>query len=80
MYIHLSIEMYWPGLFSEKCIILTMTVFVRSQSFISLPSFMFVSAEVICESNWNKEKEKSLQNGYFTPFLGIIDPFFTSVI
>ena len=30
----------------EKYIILTMTVFVWSQSFISLPSFMFVEAAV----------------------------------
>ena len=51
--------MYWPRLFFEKYIILTMTIFVRSQSFISLPSFMFVGTAVseIRESNRNKEKE-----------------------
>ena len=37
-----------------------MPMFVGSQSFISLPSFMFVSAVVseICESKEKKEKEK----------------------
>ena len=46
-------------LFFEKYIILTMTIFVRSQCFISLPSFMFVGTAVseIRESNRNKEKE-----------------------
>ena len=40
---------------------LNMPMFVGSQSFISLPSFMFVSAVVseICES---KEKEKKKKN------------------
>ena len=40
-------------------ILLNMPMFVGSQSFISLPSFMFVSAVVseICESK-EKEKEK----------------------
>ena len=76
--------MYWLrlffGFFPEKYIVditLTMTMFVGSQSFIYLPSFMFVSGVVseMCESNWNKkEKEKNLQNSYFTPFPGI--PYF----
>ena len=55
---------------------LHMMLFVGSQSFISLPSFMFVSATVsdLRESNWNKkekEKKKNSQIGYFnlTPFL-----------
>ena len=57
-----------------------MPMFVGSQSFISIPSFMFVGAAVseICESNRKKE-EKNLQNGYFqfNTFPGhIIDPFF----
>ena len=41
-----------------------MPMFVGSQSFISLPSFMFVSAVVseICES---KEKEKNSEIDYF---------------
>ena len=60
-----------------------MPMFIGSQSFISLPSFMFVGAAVseICESNQNKEK-KNLQNGYFqcNTFPGhIIDPFFLTV-
>ena len=60
-------------LFSEECIvyiILTMSVFIGSQSFISIPSFMFVGAAVseICESN-----RKNLQMAIFnlTLFLGI---------
>ena len=59
-----------------------MPMFVGLQSFISLPSFMFVGAAVseIRESNRNKEKEKNnLQNGYFqfNTFPGHkTDPFF----
>ena len=43
---------------------LNMPMFVGSQSFISLPSFMFVSAVVseICES---KEKKKNSEIDYF---------------
>ena len=39
---------------------LNLPIFVRSQSFISLPSFMFVSApgSEICELNQNKKKKK----------------------
>ena len=51
-----------------------MTLFVGSQSFNSLPSFMFVSAAVseLCESNQNKkEKEKKNSETNLTPFLGI---------
>ena len=61
---------------------LTMPMFVRSQSFISLRSFMFVGAAVseIHESNLNKEKEKkNLQKSYFqfnTFPRHIIDSFF----
>ena len=79
MYIHMPIKMYWPRLFSVKYIILTMTVFVGSQSFISLPSFMFVGAAVSEIRESNKEKKKNLQNGYFqfnTFLRHIIDPFF----
>ena len=69
MHIHMPFKMYWLRLFllfSKKYIILTMTMFVGSKSFISLPSFMFVGATVseICESNQNKE-EKNFENGYF---------------
>ena len=55
--------------------------FVTSQSFISLPSFMFVSAAVseIHDLNQNKEEKKNLQNRYFqfTTFpRHITEPFF----
>ena len=56
-----------------------MTLFVGSQSYISPPSFMFVSAAVseIRELNQNKkEKEEEKKNlklaiSNLTPFLGI---------
>ena len=58
---------------------LNMTVFVRSQSFISLPSFMFVSAVVseLCELNQNKKEEKNSEIGYsqFNTFPGQTFPF-----
>ena len=46
--------------FPRNNILLSMPMFVRSQSFISLPSFMFVSAVVseIRESKEKKEKKK----------------------
>ena len=46
--------------FPRNNILLNMPMFVGSQSFISLPSFMFVSAVVseICESK-EQEKEKN---------------------
>ena len=70
----------WFSKIYSVYIILTMMMFVTSQSFISLPSFTFVSAVVseIHDLNQNKEK-KNLQNGYFqfTTFpRNIIDPFF----
>ena len=57
-----------------------MTLFVGSQSFISLPSFMCVSAAVseLRESNQNKKEKKNSEIGYFqfNPFPGyIIHPF-----
>ena len=55
-------------------ILLNMTLFIRSQSFISLLSFMSVSAPVseICELNQNKKKkeEKNSEISNLTPFLG----------
>ena len=72
-------------LFSKKeivYILLNMPMFIGSQSFISQPSFMCVSAAVseLCESNQNKKKEKnSSEIGYFqfNTFPGhIIYPFF----
>ena len=54
---------------------LKLPMFVGSQSFISQPSFMFVSAPVseIRELNQNKKKKekKNSDIGYFQPFLGI---------
>ena len=49
-----------------------MSMFVGSQSFISLPSFMFVSA-VVSEIHELKEKEekKNSEIANLTPFLGI---------
>ena len=41
-----------------------MKMFVRSHSFISLPSFMFVSAAVSEIREWNQNKEKE-KNFYF---------------
>ena len=58
-----------------------MPMFVGSQSFISLPRFMFVSAVVseIRESNRKKEKKKNSEIDYFqfSTFPGyIFYPFF----
>ena len=77
-------ETVFFGGFSKKYsvyIILTMTMFVMSHSFISLPSFMFVNAAVsdIHDLNQKKKKEKNFENGYFqfTTFpRHITDPFF----
>ena len=59
---------------------LHMTMFVGSQSYTSLPSFMFVSAPVseLCKSKQNKEKKNNSEIGYFqfNTFPGnIICPF-----
>ena len=62
-------------------ILLNMPMFVGSQSFISLPSFMFVSA-VVSEIRELKKKEKEKKNSeidyfQFNTFPGhIIYPFF----
>ena len=62
-------------------ILLNMPIFVGSQSFISLPSFMFVSA-VVSEIRESKEKKKKEKNSeiyhfQFNTFPGhIIYPFF----
>ena len=49
-----------------------MPMFIGSQSFISLPSFMFVSAAVseIRELNQNKKKEKKNSETQFNIFPG----------
>ena len=59
MHIHVPFIMYCSGLFVVE--LHTMTLFVGSQSFISLPSFMFVSTAVseIRELNQNKKKKNS---------------------
>ena len=52
---------------------LNMPMFVGSQSFISLPSFMFVSAVVseIRELKKEKKKKKNSEMANLTTFLGI---------
>ena len=51
-----------------------MTLLVGSQSFISLPSFMFVSAAVseLRKSNWKKEKNSEIGYLQFNTFPGYI--------
>ena len=78
--IHAPFIMYCLRLFVVY-ILLNMPMFVGSQSFIYLPSFMFVSAVVseIRELNQNKEKKKNSEIGYFqfiTFPAHIIYPFF----
>ena len=54
-----------------------MTMFVTSQSFISLPSFMFVSAAVSEIHDLNQNKKFESGNCQFTTFpRHITDPFF----
>ena len=74
----MPLRMYLPRLFfvvfqEIQCLHnLTMTMFVMSHSFISLPSFMFVSVAVseIHDLNQNK-KEKKFENSNLPPFPGI---------
>ena len=68
MHIHMPLKFYFFDNFNH----LTMLMFVDGLlSFISLPSFMFVSAAVsdIRELNLNKEEE--VENGNLTPFPGL---------
>ena len=51
-----------------NCLHLNMTLFVESQSYISPPSFTFVSAP-LSELNQNKKKKLAISN--VTPFLGM---------
>ena len=87
MRIHAPFIMYCLRLFVvvfqeiNVYILLNMPMFVGSQSFISLPSFMFVSAVVseIRELKKEKEKKKNSEIDYFqfNTFPGhIIYPFF----
>ena len=68
--------------FRQEINCLHMLMFVGSQGFISLQSFMFVSAVVSEIREWNQNKEKKEKNseiGYFQfiTFPGhIICPFF----
>ena len=59
------------GCFQTVYILLNMTMFVGSQSFISLPSFMFVSAPVseIIELNQNKKENSEI--GHTCPWLRV---------
>ena len=60
--------------FPRNNILLNMPMFVGSQSFISLPSFMFVSAVVseICGSKEKKEKNSEIDYFQFNTFPGHI--------
>ena len=79
--IHAPIIMYWSRLFVvvfEEMNCLNMSMFVGSQTFISLPSFMFVSA-VVSEIHELKKEKKNSEIDYFqfNTFPGhIIYPFF----
>ena len=73
MHIHVPSITYCSRLFvvfqEMTCLhTLNMTLFVESQSYISSPSFMFVSAEVSETHELNqskKEEEKNSEIGYF---------------
>ena len=84
MHMHAPFIMYCSRLFVvvfQEINCLNMPMFVGSQSFISLPSFMFVSA-VVSEIRELKEKEKEKKNSeidyyQFNTFPGhLIYPFF----
>ena len=66
MHIHMPIKMYWPRLFDN----FNHDYVGGSQSFICLPSFMFVGAAVSEIRESNCSKKKNLQNGH------INDPIF----
>ena len=76
MHIHAPFIMYcsrvFVVVFQEINCLLNMPMFVGSQSFISLPSFMFVSAAVseIRESNRKKKEKKNSE--LFNTFPGHI--------
>ena len=80
MHIHVLLEVVCCC-FPRNNMLLNMPMFVGSQSFISLPSFMFVSA-VVSEIRELKEKKKKKKNSeidsfQFNTFPGhIIYPFF----
>ena len=86
MHVHAPFIMYCSTLFvvvfqEMICLhIFNLTLFVGSQSFISLPSFMFVSATVseLHESNQNKEIEEEFS--YFHLSWVYNSPFFLSEV
>ena len=71
MHIHVCFIMYCSRLvvvvFQEMNVLLNLMLFVGSLNFISLPSFMIVSAEL----NQNKKKKVKLTISNLRPFLGI---------
>ena len=80
IHIHVPFITYCSRLFVvvfQEMDCLNMTLFVGSQSYISPPSFMFVSAAVseIRELNQNKKKKEKTNNAEIisnlTPFRGI---------
>ena len=81
MHIHAPFIMYCSSLFVvvfQELNCLHMPMFVRSQSFISLPNFMFVSA-VVSEIRELKKEKKNSEIDYFqfnTFPAHIIFPFF----
>ena len=64
MHIHMPLRMYWLRLFFVIFIILTMAMFITSQRFICLQSFMFASPAV---SDLNQNKKKNLENAIYHP-------------
>ena len=60
MHIHVPFIMYCSRLFVLIYILLNLMLFIGLLNFISLPSFMIVSAMVseICELNQNKKMKK----------------------
>ena len=80
MHIHAPFIMYCLRLFvvvfQEINILLNRPMFVGSQSFISVPSFMFISA-VVSEIRELKEKNSEIDHFQFNTFSGhLIYPFF----
>ena len=81
MHIHAPFIMYCSRLFvvvfQEMNCLHTFNMFVRSQSFISLPNFMFVSAVVSEIRELKKKKNSEIDYFQFNTFPAhIIFPFF----
>ena len=77
MHIHVPFIMYYLRLFVvvfQEILFTNVTLFVGSQSFISLPCFLFVSALVSEIRKLNKEEKKNseiMAISVSTPFLGV---------